>query len=235
MEDVDDEKQQQSTRTRSFVTRGRKTEAQTRAIDELWPVYGVEFDGQLLDLDAAFGRRAPRAVEIGFGNGENLLTLAERHPDTDFLGVEVHGAGVGRVLGEMRVRGIENIRVVRHDAVEVFEHGLAEHSIADVMIYFPDPWPKVRHHRRRIVQPDVAKLIVRALAPTGVLRLATDWEPYAEHMIAVLDAEPGLVNTAGESLFIPRPEDRPVTKFEQRGERLGHAIFDLEYRPAAHP
>ncbi|WP_460632657.1 tRNA (guanosine(46)-N7)-methyltransferase TrmB [Leifsonia lichenia] len=229
------EEQKQVGRQRSFVTRGRKTEAQTRAIDELWPVYGVDFDGAPIDLDAAFGRTALRAVEIGFGNGENLLTLAERHPDTDFLGVEVHGAGVGRVLGELRSRGLENIRLVRHDAVEVFEHGLAEHSVDEVMIYFPDPWPKARHHGRRIVQPDVAKLIVRALAPTGVLRLATDWEPYAEHMVAVLDAEPGLVNVAGDARFVPRPDDRPVTKFERRGEGLGHAIFDLEYRPAAHP
>ena len=229
------EEQKQVGRQRSFVTRGRKTEAQTRAIEELWPVYGVDFDSAPIDLDAVFGRTAPRAVEIGFGNGENLLTLAERHPDTDFLGVEVHGAGVGRVLGELRTRGIENIRLVRHDAVEVFEHGLAEHSVDEVMIYFPDPWPKARHHGRRIVQPDVAKLIVRALAPTGVLRLATDWEPYAEHMVAVLDAEPGLVNVAGDARFVPRPDDRPVTKFERRGEGLGHAIFDLEYRPAAHP
>lgn len=229
------EEQKQVGRQRSFVTRGRKTEGQTRAIEELWPVYGVDFDGGPIDLDAVFGRTAPRAVEIGFGNGENLLTLAERHPGTDFLGVEVHGAGVGRVLGEVRTRGLENVRVVRHDAVEVFEHGIAEHSVDEVMIYFPDPWPKARHHGRRIVQPDVAKLIVRALAPTGVLRLATDWEPYAEHMVQVLDAEPGLVNVAGDELFVPRPDDRPVTKFERRGEGLGHAIFDLEYRPAAHP
>lgn len=229
------EEQKQASRPRSFVTRGRKTEAQTRAIDELWPVYGLEFDGAPIDLDAAFGRRAPRAVEIGFGNGENLLTLAERHPDRDFVGIEVHGAGVGRVLGEMRVRGLTNIRVIRHDAVEVFEHGFAPRSIDEVMIFFPDPWPKARHHRRRLVQPDVMKLIVAALAPTGVLRLATDWEQYAEHMVAVLNAEPGLVNVAGDAVFVQRPDDRPVTKFESRGERLGHAIFDLEYRPAAHP
>lgn len=219
-------------RPRSFVVRGRKTEAQQRAIDELWPSYGLEFDGSPLDLDAAFGRTAPRVVEIGFGNGENLLTLAERHPDRDFLGIEVHGAGIGRVLGAMRDRGLGNIRIVRHDAVEVFEHGLAAGSVDEILIFFPDPWPKARHHRRRLVQPDVARLLVRALAPTGVLRLATDWEPYAEHMIEVLDAEPGLVNQAGAARFVPRPADRPVTKFERRGERLGHAIFDLEYRPA---
>ncbi len=218
-------------RPRSFVVRGRKTEAQQRAIDELWPAYGVDFDGSPLDLDAVFGRSAERTVEIGFGNGENLLTLAERHPERDFLGVEVHGAGVGRVLAAMRDRGIRNIRIVRHDAVEVFQSGLPAGSVAEVLIFFPDPWPKARHHRRRLVQPDVAKLLLRALAPDGVLRLATDWEPYAEHMVEVLDAEPGLVNVAGEAHFVPRPEDRPVTKFERRGEKLGHAIFDLEYRP----
>ncbi|WP_349863146.1 tRNA (guanosine(46)-N7)-methyltransferase TrmB [Leifsonia sp. WHRI 6310E] len=218
-------------RPHSYVVRGRKTEAQQRAIDELWPAYGVEFDGAPLDLDAIFGRTAPRTVEIGFGNGENLLTLAERHPERDFLGVEVHGAGVGRVLAGMRDRGLTNIRVVRHDAVEVFQTGLAAGSVAEVLIFFPDPWPKVRHHRRRLVQPDVVKIILPALSSDGVLRLATDWEPYAEHMLEVLDAEPALVNVAGDAHFVPRPEDRPVTKFERRGEKLGHEIFDLEYRP----
>ncbi|GAA0420154.1 tRNA (guanosine(46)-N7)-methyltransferase TrmB [Leifsonia naganoensis] len=218
-------------RPHSYVVRGRKTEAQQRAIDELWPAYGVDFDGSPLDLDTIFGRTAPRTVEIGFGNGENLLTLAERHPERDFLGVEVHGAGVGRVLAGMRDRGLTNIRVVRHDAVEVFHTGLAAGSVAEVLIFFPDPWPKVRHHRRRLVQPDVVKIILPALAADGVLRLATDWEPYAEHMLEVLDAEPALVNVAGDAHFVPRPEDRPVTKFERRGEKLGHAIFDLEYRP----
>jgi len=218
-------------RPHSYVVRGRKTEAQQRAIDELWPAYGVDFDGSPLDLDAIFGRTAPRTVEIGFGNGENLLTLAERHPERDFLGVEVHGAGVGRVLAGIRDRGLTNIRVVRHDAVEVFQTGLAAGSVAEVLIFFPDPWPKVRHHRRRLVQPDVVKIILPALSSDGVLRLATDWEPYAEHMLEVLDAEPALVNVAGDAHFVPRPEDRPVTKFERRGEKLGHAIFDLEYRP----
>ncbi|MFJ3391888.1 tRNA (guanosine(46)-N7)-methyltransferase TrmB [Leifsonia aquatica] len=218
-------------RPHSYVVRGRKTEAQQRAIDELWPAYGVDFDGSPLDLDAIFGRTAPRTVEIGFGNGENLLTLAERHPERDFLGVEVHGAGVGRVLAGMRDRGLTNIRVARHDAVEVFHTGLAAGSVAEVLIFFPDPWPKVRHHRRRLVQPDVVKIILPALSSDGVLRLATDWEPYAEHMLEVLDAEPALVNVAGDAHFVPRPEDRPVTKFERRGEKLGHAIFDLEYRP----
>lgn len=222
-------------RPRSFVTRGRKTEAQARAIDELLPVYGVEFTGDRLDLDAVFGRSAPRVIEIGFGDGENLLTLAERHPDRDFLGIEVHGAGIGRVLGESSLRGLENVRLVRGDAVEVLRTGFAPGSLDEVLIYFPDPWPKNKHHRRRIVQSDVAEYVARALGPQGVLRLATDWEPYAEQMLVVLDAELGLVNAAGAERFVPRPDDRPVTKFERRGEGLGHAIFDLEYRPASHP
>ena len=217
---------------RSFVVRGRKTEAQQRAIDELWPAFGVDFDGSALDLDAIFGRHAARVVEIGFGNGENLLALAERHPEHDHLGIEVHGAGVGRVLAGARDRGLTNLRVVRHDAVEVFEHGLAPGSVDEVLIFFPDPWPKARHNRRRLVQPAFASLVVRALGADGVLRLATDWEPYAEHMLEVLDAEPGLVNVAGADRFVPRPDDRPVTRFERRGESLGHAIYDLEYRPA---
>ena len=218
-------------RPHSFVIRGRKTEAQRRAIDEFWPVFGVDFDGSPLDLDAIFGRSAPRVVEIGFGNGENLLALAARHPENDFLGVEVHGAGVGRVLAAAHEQGLTNVRVIRHDAVEVFERGLGAASVDEVLIFFPDPWPKARHHRRRLVQPDVVRIILAALKPSGVLRLATDWEPYAEHMIEVLDAEPDLVNVAGAGGFIPRPDDRPVTKFERRGERLGHAIYDLEYRP----
>lgn len=218
-------------RPRSFVVRGRKTEAQQRAIDEFWPAWGVDFDGAALDLDALFGRTAQRVVEIGFGNGENLLTLAERHPERDFLGIEVHGAGVGRVFGGMAERGLSNIRVIRHDAVEVFETGLRLGSLSEVLVFFPDPWPKARHHRRRLIQPEVVRLFVRALAADGVLRLATDWEPYAEHMLEVLDAEPALVNVAGAGRFVPRPDDRPVTKFERRGEKLGHAIFDLEYRP----
>jgi tRNA (guanine-N7-)-methyltransferase len=223
------------TRHRSFVTRGRRTEAQQRAIDKLWPEYGIELGDGVLDLDAIFGRSAPHVLEIGFGDGENLLTLAAAYPDRDFIGVEVHGAGIGRVLNEANARELSNVRVIRHDAVEVIENDLPARSIDEVLIFFPDPWPKNRHHRRRIVQPEFAQLLVRILKPTGVLRLATDWENYAGHMLEVLDAAPGLVNAAGPGGFVERPADRPVTKFERRGERLGYTIKDLEYRPAAHP
>jgi tRNA (guanine-N7-)-methyltransferase len=223
------------TRHRSFVTRGRRTEAQQRAIDKLWPEYGIELGDGVLDLDAIFGRSAPHVLEIGFGDGENLLTLAALYPDRDFVGVEVHGAGIGRVLNEANARELTNVRVIRHDAVEVIENDLPPESIDEVLIFFPDPWPKNRHHRRRIVQPEFAQLLVRILKPTGVLRLATDWENYAGHMLEVLDAAPGLVNAAGKGGFVERPADRHVTKFERRGERLGYTIKDLEYRPAAHP
>ncbi|WP_223695152.1 tRNA (guanosine(46)-N7)-methyltransferase TrmB [Leifsonia poae] len=222
-------------RQRSFVSRGRRTEAQQRALEELWPDYGIDFVEERIDLDRAFGRVAPRIVEIGFGNGENLLTLAAQRPETDFLGVEVHGSGVGRLLNELSVREIGNVRVVRHDAVEVLERMLPEHSLDEVLIFFPDPWPKNRHRRRRLVQPEFALLLARSLKPTGTLRLATDWADYAEHMIAVLDACPELVNSAGAGGFVPRPDDRALTRFEQRGERLGHAIVDLEYRTVTHP
>lgn len=223
------------TRQRSFVTRGRRTEAQQRALDKLWPAYGVDLGDGPLILDDVFGRRAERVLEIGFGDGENLLTLATRHPERDFLGIEVHGAGIGRTLNEAKMRGLTNLRVIRHDAVEVLEGNLPAASIDEVLIFFPDPWPKTRHRRRRLVQPDVAELLARVLKPAGVLRLATDWENYAEHMIEVLDACGGLVNAAGPGGFVARPEDRPVTKFERRGERLGHRIADLEYRTVAQP
>lgn len=221
-------------RPRSFVVRGRKTEAQQRAIDEHWGAYGVDFDGSPLDLDAVFGRTARRVVEIGFGNGENLLALAARHPERDFLGVEVHGAGIGRVLATAHQQGLANLRVVRHDAVEVFENGLAADSVDEILIFFPDPWPKARHHRRRLVQPDVVRLLVGALRPTGVLRLATDWEPYAEHMLEVLTAHPDFENTMPGGGFAPRPDFRPLTRFEKQGLAKGHVVHDLLFRRVPH-
>ncbi|MFI5060600.1 MAG: tRNA (guanosine(46)-N7)-methyltransferase TrmB [Actinomycetales bacterium] len=220
---------------RSFVTRGRKTEAQQRALDELWPVYGIDASEGMLDLDEVFGRSAPRVLEIGFGDGENLLELAAQQPQSDILGVEVHGSGVGRALNEAQVRGLTNLRVIRQDAVEVLEQSLPPASVDEVLIFFPDPWPKSKHRRRRLVQPEFAELLVRVLKPDAVLRLATDWAAYANHMIEVLDACPGLVNAFGPGGFAPRSRERALTKFERRGERLGHTIRDLEYRIAARP
>lgn len=215
---------------RSFARRGgRITPAQQRALAELWPRFGVDFSAQPLDLDSLFGRRAPRTVEIGFGDGESLVTLAAGAPSRDFLGIEVHPPGVGHCLLAGAAAAAANLRIVRHDAVEVLEQGLAVGSVHEILIYFPDPWPKKRHHKRRLIQPAFAALLVSRLAPGGRLRLATDWQPYAEWMLEVLDATAKLRNCAGASGYVPRPAERPVTKFERRGTRLGHTARDLEY------
>ncbi len=216
---------------RSFVIRaGRLTDAQRRALDELWPRFGLDFNAQLLDLDAVFGRRAPRVVEIGFGNGEHLAALAEQHPERDFLGIEVHPPGIGRLLLALAASDLTNVRVSGHDAVEVFEAQIPLDSLDEVQILFPDPWHKKRHHKRRLIQTPFAECLARRLKPGGVLELATDWQPYAEHMREVLDACALLENVATGGGFIERVRDRAPTRFEQRGERLGHDIRELAYR-----
>lgn len=215
---------------RSFVIRGgRITPAQEQALARLWPRYGIHFEGGPLDLATAFGRTSPVTLEIGFGDGESLVTLAALRPDRDFLGVEVHPPGVGHCLLAAEAAGLGNLRVIRHDAVDVLEHGIAPGSLDEVLVYFADPWPKKRHHKRRLVQPAFAELVASRLAPGGRLRLATDWQPYADWMLEVLDASPRFRNVAGPGNFVPRPEARPVTKFERRGTRLGHVARDLEY------
>jgi len=215
---------------KSFVRRaGRITAAQTRALEELWPRYGIEFDGRRLDLDTAFGRQAPRTVEIGFGDGETLVSLAAARPDRDFLGLEVHEPGVGHCLLRAAELGLTNVRVLRHDAVEVLQRSLAPGSLDEVLVFFPDPWPKTRHHKRRIVQVAFATLVASRLAAGGRFRLATDWTPYAEWMREVLDAHVEYVNAAGAAGYVERPAERPVTKFERRGTRLGHEVRDLAY------
>jgi len=186
---------------RSFVTRGgRITAAQQRALTALWPKYGVAFGMQVLDVRALFGRDAPRTIEIGFGNGDNLLALAAAHPARDFLGVEVHRPGVGRLLLGLEERRLANVRVICHDAVEVFERQIAPQSVHEILILFPDPWPKKRHHKRRLIQRPFAELAVSRLTHGGVLRLATDWQPYALEMLATLMATPGLENLAPKAL-----------------------------------
>jgi len=215
---------------RSFVTRsGRITSAQERALEELWPRYGVEFGAAPLDLDALFGRRARRVAEIGFGNGDNLLALAASRPEEDFLGIEVHRPGVGRLLLQLQERALGNVRVVCRDAVEVLERYLGGPCLDEILVLFPDPWPKKRHHKRRLVQPPFVALLAERLKVGGALRLATDWEPYAAEMLATLSAEPRLRNVAGDAGFIPRPAERAPTRFERRGERLGHQVWDLEF------
>ena len=218
---------------RSFVLRqGRFTLAQERALVELWPRYGVDWvPGTALDLSALFGNERPVVLEIGFGNGDSLAAMAAAQPLRNWLGVEVHGPGVGHLLLTIEQLGLENLRVVRHDAVELLAAGLPPGSLERVQLFFPDPWPKQRHHKRRILTPAFRDLLARALAPGGVFHAATDWEPYALQMLEVLDA-PGspFANNAGPGRFAERPHTRPLTRFEQRGERLGHQVRDLEFR-----
>jgi tRNA (guanine-N7-)-methyltransferase len=217
---------------RSFVIRaGRVTDAQQRAMAELWPVYGLDFDPlRRLDLAAIFGRIAPRTLEIGFGNGENLATLAAANRERDYLGIEVHRAGVGRLLQSARDAQLTNLRVISHDAVEVLERAIAPGALDEVLILFPDPWHKKRHHKRRIVQPAFVALLADRLCAGGRLWLATDWQPYAEWMLEVLGAEPAFENLAPGGRFMPRPAWRTLTRFEARGERLGHGVYDLAFR-----
>jgi tRNA (guanine-N7-)-methyltransferase len=216
---------------RSFVVRsGRATVAQQRALVELWPKYGVEYTPSPLDLSRLFGRNAPRMIEIGFGAGEALLEFAQAHREFDCLGLEVHRPGVGHLLLGAHAAALDNLRIVCHDAVEVLQHQIEPACVHLIHIFFPDPWPKKRHHKRRLIQPAFASLLARALARGGTLRLATDWEPYAQHMREVLDAAPEFDNVAGESGYVTRSSERPLTKFERRGQRLGHGVWDLEYR-----
>ncbi|MGM0785380.1 MAG: tRNA (guanosine(46)-N7)-methyltransferase TrmB [Pseudomonadota bacterium] len=218
---------------KSYVLRaGRMTQAQTRGLEEVWPRLGLTLADGRQDLDALFGRVAPRVVEIGFGMGASLIEQAERHPETDFIGIEVHAPGVGKLLDEADKRGLTNLRVYREDALAVLEQCLPEASLDGVQLYFPDPWPKKKHHKRRIVQPAFVALIRTRLKPGGTLHLATDWQAYAEWMAEVMEAAPGFANTATAETapYVLRPAFRPLTKFEARGERLGHGVWDLIYR-----
>lgn len=217
---------------RSFVLReGRLTAAQARAFATLWPRFGVDWSpGTLLDLPALFGNERPVTIEIGFGNGESLATMAEQDPGRNWLGIEVHRPGIGHLLLEIERRGLNNLRVLRHDAVEVFSEGLAPASVDAVQLFFPDPWPKKRHHKRRILNEPFVALLARVIRPGGTFHAATDWPPYAEQMLALLEASPWFENTAGQGRYAPRPDSRPLTKFERRGERLGHPVFDLIFR-----
>lgn len=221
---------------RSYVLRaGRITEAQKRALAELLPRYGIPYAPGPVDLDTAFGRRAPRVLEIGIGNGDTLVELAEAMPATDFIGAEVHPPGIGHCLLAVETRGLTNVRVVMHDAVELLQHMVLPAALDEVLLYFPDPWPKKRHHKRRIVQPEFVALVASRLRPGGRFRLATDWEPYAAWMLEMLSASPDFTNAAPDGGCIERPE-RSATRFERRGRRLGHRVFDLEFvKKGTHP
>lgn len=214
---------------RSYVLRqGRISPAQQRALDTLYTRYGISYAITALDPRRLSGRDAPLVVEIGSGMGETTASIAAANPGTDFIAIEVHGPGVGSLLRRIDAEGITNLRVIRHDAVEVLEHMIADGSLAGIHLFFPDPWPKKRHHKRRLIQPGFASLAARKLALGGFLHAATDWRDYAEQMLAVLSAEPLLENTA--AAFAPRPALRPLTKFERRGVQLGHEVWDLLFR-----
>ena len=214
---------------RSYVLRqGRISSAQQRALDELAAKHALAFAPQPIDARAVFGREAPLVLEIGSGMGETTAEIARARPEADFIAVEVHGPGVGSLLNRIEAEGLANLRVVRHDALDVLEHMIADASLAGLHLFFPDPWPKKRHHKRRLVQPAFAALAARKLAPGGTLHAATDWTDYAEQMLAVFSAEPRLVNTAAG--YAPRPDYRPLTKFERRGLGLGHLVHDLVFR-----
>ena len=218
-------------RIRSFVLReGRMTPAQQRAFDTHWARYGLDYRGALQNYDAHFGRSAARVMEIGFGNGEALAWASEHDQDRDFIGIEVHGPGVGRLMNALAERDARNVRLYKHDAVEVLEHEIPAGTLAEARIWFPDPWHKKRHNKRRIIQPDFVALLANRMAPDGLLHLATDWEPYAQHMLEVMEAAPDWRNATGPGLCAEKPAWRINTHFERRGLKLGHGVWDLLYR-----
>ena len=213
---------------RSFVLRqGHMTAAQQKAIDQLWPEFGIDYHAKTLDLAAVFGRDKPKVLEIGFGMGVATVEIAKRLPEYDFLAIDVHGPGVGNILKLMAEQQVKNIRVMRHDAVEVIENMLAERSLQGIHIFFPDPWHKKRHHKRRLIQAPFVEKLLPKLASGGYIHLATDWEEYAVQMLSVLNEMAGLENTA--EAYAPTPDYRPETKFEARGKRLGHGVWDLVF------
>jgi tRNA (guanine-N7-)-methyltransferase len=216
---------------RSYVVRaGRMTDGQRNAFDTSWPAYGLKLADGAIDTDAVFGRTGPKVLEIGFGMGDSLLQMAAAEPETDFIGIEVHPPGVGTLMNTAKAEGISNLRIYLADANDVLEECFASQSIDRLQLYFPDPWHKKKHNKRRIVQPQFVQLVREKLRPGGVLHMATDWEHYAEQMLETLDAAEGFENIAGIGQYSSRPDYRPMTKFEKRGERLGHGVWDLIYK-----
>ncbi|MEI7084565.1 tRNA (guanosine(46)-N7)-methyltransferase TrmB [Pectobacterium versatile] len=217
-------------RIRSFVRRqGRLTNGQQLALDNYWPVMGVEYQTELVDFNALFGRDAPVVLEIGFGMGSSLVTMAAQHPEQNFLGIEVHLPGVGACLAAAQEAGISNLRVMCHDAIEVLMNMIPDGSLSMVQLFFPDPWHKARHNKRRIVQVPFVQLVQSKLKVGGVFHMATDWEPYAQHMLEVMTSVTEYRNLSNNNEYVERPESRPLTKFEARGQRLGHGVWDLMF------
>ena len=215
---------------KSFVLRaGRVTEGQQKALDDVWPIMGLELSQGLLNLETVFGRAAPVVLEIGFGMGDSLVEMANDQPEKNYIGIEVHRAGVGRLLSNADKQGLTNMRVFCDDAIEVLAQCIPDGSLDCIQLFFPDPWHKKRHHKRRIVQPEFAQTLRKKLKVGGVFHMATDWENYAEHMMEIMSAAEGYTNVAGEGAYSPQPKWRPVTKFQKRGERLGHGVWDLMF------
>lgn len=220
--------QPQKPSIRSFVKRkGRVTLGQRNALKELYNRYGIDTSQGEIDFKELFARAAPVALEIGCGNGDAMIEMASRYPEINFIGAEVYEPGVGRLLANVEKNGLTNVRVVMDDAVEVLKNNILDHSLDKIMIYFPDPWHKRNHHKRRLIKPEFIELITQKLKPSGELHLATDWEHYAEQMLKVCSAAPGLKNADPEGGAVPRPQLRPLTKFELRGQRLGHGVWDF--------
>jgi tRNA (guanine-N7-)-methyltransferase len=230
MNDVKHNTDAHNRRIRSFVRReGRLTPGQQKALRTLWPDYGLAVEGEIKPAQL-FGRSAPVTLEIGFGNGASLAEMAANEPDSDFIGIEVHRPGVGHLLRKLEQRELGNVRVFCHDAVEILEQNFADACLHRALLFFPDPWPKKKHHKRRIVQPAFVALVARKLKTGGHFHMATDWQPYAEHMLTVMAASQDFINCSVNGRYSDRPGYRPVTKFEKRGQRLGHTVWDLIFR-----
>jgi tRNA (guanine-N7-)-methyltransferase len=216
---------------KSFVLRqGRRTKAQEEALVKLWPTFGIEPADTPLDFASLFGRVAPVTLEIGFGNGDSLAQMAQAAPERDFLGIEVHTPGVGHLLHLIGTQGLQNLRLLNSDAVEILQKRIPAHSLDRVQLFFPDPWHKKKHHKRRLVQSPFVSLLASRLQTGGVFHMATDWENYAVHMAEIMQTSPDFVNLAPEPPYSSRPDTRPLTKFENRGLKLGHGVWDLLYQ-----
>lgn len=215
---------------RSFVRReGRITKAQKLALEQLWIEYGVEFTDQYLDLSTLFNRQAETVIEIGFGDGDSFIKMAAAHPDVNYLGIEVYRPGVGSCLEKIKAGGLTNVRLISEDAVDVLNKMVPDNSISKILLFFPDPWPKKRHHKRRILKSSFLDLVCSKLNDDGIFHMATDWQDYAEQALDVLNSYPGLNNLSTDNAYVDKPDYRPETKFERRGIRLGHDVWDIMF------